>query len=129
MADLSDKARSVLDLHNRLQKIGWVRKDLTIDKPNNFVGFMFHHPEHEQFGIKAGLCDDFGAIRIELADVTVGEWAELDNPAWVDDCIRNIAASEAEIEVFLKEAGVDSIDELPFEPDKEDIDDELDELL
>ena len=129
MADLSDEARSVLDLHNKLKKIGWVRKDLTIDKPNNFIGFMFHHPEHERFGIKAGICDDFGAVRIELADVTVAEWQMLDNPRWVDDCITNIAASEAEIEMFLKEAGVDNIDDLPLGPDENDIDDELDELL
>ena len=75
------------------------------------------------------MCDDFGAIRIELADVTVAEWQMLDNPRWVDDCITNIAASEAEIEMFLKEAGVDNIDDLPLGPDKNDIDDELDELL
>ena len=120
--ELSDKARSVLDLHDRLREIGWVRIDLTVDQSKGFFGFMFHHPEHERFGLKAGLCNDVGAIRIELADVTVAEWTMLDNPRWVDDCIINIAASEAEIEQFLIEAGVDSIDDLPVGPDDNDPD-------
>ncbi len=90
---------------------------------------MFHHPDHEAFSVKAGLCEEFGAIRIELADVTVAEWSMLDNPRWVDDCMVNIEASEDEIKMFLEEAGVDDIEDLPVETDGDNIDDQLDELL
>ena len=127
--ELSAKSKCLIDLHDRLREIGWHRCDLTVDKTQQFFGFQFHHPRHKEFGVKAGLCDDYGRVRIELADTTVAEWTMLDNPHWVEDCITNIAASEAEIEMYLKEAGVDDIDDLPLGPDENDIDDELDELL
>ena len=124
---LSAKSKCLVDLHDRLREIGWVRGDLTIDKTQKFFGFQFQHPRHTEFALKAGLCDDFGAVRIELADTTVAEWTMLDNPAFVEDVILNINESVKEIEMFLDEAGVDDILDLPIEGD--DSDEDISKLL
>ena len=125
--ELSAKSKCLIDLHDRLREIGWHRCDLTVDKTQQFFGFQFHHPRHKEFGVKAGLCDDYGRVRIELADTTVAEWTMLENPSFVEDVILNINESVKEIEMFLNEAGVDDILDLPMEGD--DSDDDISKLL
>ena len=125
--ELSAKSKCLIDLHDRLREIGWHRCDLTVDKTQQFFGFQFHHPRHKEFGVKAGLCDDYGRVRIELADTTVAEWTMLENPSFVEDVILNINESVKEIAMFLNEAGVDDIPDLPMEGD--DSDDDISKLL
>jgi hypothetical protein len=54
--------------------------------------------------------------------VTVGEWAELSNPLVVEDVLTNIELSLLEIELYLNEAGVDTVDELPEGEDEDSAD-------
>lgn len=119
MADgLSRESRSVLELHDCLNdQKDWIRADLTIDQSKGFFGFMYFHRVHQSLVVKAGICKNIGAIRVELSDATVGEWAELSNPLIVEDVLYNLEASIEEIKIFLNEAGVDSIDDLPSEED------------
>jgi hypothetical protein len=119
---LSAETKAALMIHDALTEMGWKREDLTIDQSKDFFGYMFSHPRHPQYGVKAGLCGDIGAIRLELADVTVGEWAELSNPLVVEDVLTNIELSLLEIELYLNEAGVDTVDELPEGEDEDSAD-------
>ena len=126
MSELSDKSKSICDLHDRLKGAGWKREDLTIDKTKSFTGYSFCHPRLHQFKLKAGLCEDWGCVRIELSDMTIAEWMHLDNPAFVDDIMNNIMYSVEEIDSYMNEAGVDDLDDLP---DTNDDDTDINELL
>lgn len=131
MSGLSDKSKSICDLHDRLARAGWKREDLTIDKTKSFTGYAFCHPRHHQFILKAGLCEEpeaaaFGCVRIELSDMTIAEWVHLDNPTFVDDIMNNIKYSVEEIDSYMDEAGVDDLDDLPSENDD---DTDINELL